>query len=54
MAEKALKILTKEQMHLELALIVNKQLYNDKIIDKTTYETTATILLGKIQKIETA
>ena len=52
MAEKALKILTKEQMNLEIQLLINRRLHERNIIDKATYETVMNELLKDIQAIK--
>ena len=49
MVEKPKEILTKEQMHLEIQLIINRRLYEENIIDKFTYETVMNELLKAIK-----
>lgn len=51
MTENCKEILTEEQMYLEIQLIINRQLYDDNIIDRATYEMAANYILKEIQKI---
>jgi len=53
MGEKSRDVLTKEQMLLELQLIINRRLYERNVIDRATYEATMSELLKNIQKYKT-
>ena len=52
MAETCKKTLTKEQMHLEIQVIINRRLYERNIIDKFTYETVMNELLKAIERVD--
>ena len=49
MAEKNGKILTKEEIYLEIQLIINRRLHERNVIDKATYETVLNGILKDIK-----
>ena len=54
MKGKGTQNLTKEEMNLEIQLIVNRRLYERNIIDNATYQTAMNEILKSIQKIKSA
>jgi len=52
MAVKCKETLTKEQLHLEIQLIINRRLFERNIIDKFTYETVMKELLKAIERVD--
>jgi len=49
---KETKDLTKEEINLEIKLIINRRLYDKNIIDRLTYETAMNELLKSLQTIK--
>ena len=43
------KIVSKKHMTLEIAVVINKQLYDESVISRKTYETVNNSLLKKIK-----
>jgi len=52
MNSKETQNLTKEEMNLEIQLIINRRLHERNIIDNATYQTVMNVLLKSIQKIK--